>query len=209
MRKLVMSEALRDEFAAVAALWQSEAETRRVDALALSWIKYEKQLRRLFSFFVFRHPKVTEEELDGVIAAFAGNRNLFPETFISAMRALGVPARPNLMGEPYARLWPEIERIRQYRNKIMHGQNTGKKLSSLVLEKDVQLLIDWISSLAGAADNAFGYDGLKRNTFSAAKKCTAPRLPEYPFSSVQELNGWLSKLNRRRWKAIFARDGVL
>jgi hypothetical protein len=198
MRKLVMPEALRDEFATVATLWQSNAETRRVDALALSWIKYEKQLRRLFSFFVFRHPKVTEEELDTVIAAFAENRDLYPETFISAMRALGVPPLPDLMGETYLRLWPEIERIKQYRNKIMHGQNTGKKLSSSVLERDVQHLIDWIASLAEVAGKAFGYDGLKRNTFSAAKKCTAPDLPGYPFSTVSELNVWLSKITRRR-----------
>ena len=198
MRKLVVPEALRDEFATVTALWESHAVTRRVDALALSWIKYEKQLRRLFSFLVFRHPKVTEEELDTVIAAFAENRDLYPETFISAMRALGVPPLPDLMGEPYERLWPEIERIKQYRNKIMHGQNTGKKLSTPVLERDVQHLIDWISSLAGAADRTFGYDGIRRNTFSAAKKCTAPQLPEYPFSSVSGLNVWLSKLNRRR-----------
>jgi hypothetical protein len=87
MRKLVVPEALRDEFATVTALWESHAVTRRVDALALSWIKYEKQLRRLFSFLVFRYPKVTEEELDTVIAAFAENRDLYPETFISATRA--------------------------------------------------------------------------------------------------------------------------
>ena len=50
MRKLVIPEALKVEFATVETLWNSDVETRRVDALALSWIKYEKQLRRLFSF---------------------------------------------------------------------------------------------------------------------------------------------------------------
>src|SRR5256885_10178325 len=84
MRKLVIPEALKVEFATVETLWNSDAETRRVDALALSWIKYEKQLRRLFSFFVYQHAKITKDRLDAVIAAFAENHNLYPETFISA-----------------------------------------------------------------------------------------------------------------------------
>src|ERR1019366_4748399 len=56
MRKLVIPDALKDEFATVEVLWYSNAETKRVDSLALSWIKYEKQLRRLFTFFIYQHP---------------------------------------------------------------------------------------------------------------------------------------------------------
>lgn len=193
MRRLLVPNTLKSEFATVEALWHSGAETRRVDSLALSWIKYEKQLRRLFSFFVFQHPKVTEAHLDSVIAALANNKNLYPETFISAMKKLGVMSLSDLMGESYARLWPEIERIKQYRNKIMHGQNTGKRLSSPVLERDVLHLVDWISSLALAAERSFGYDGLKRNTYSVAKSATAAHLREYPFSTMAELEQWLSR----------------
>jgi hypothetical protein len=58
MLKLNIPETLRVEFSTVQALWDSEAETRRVDALILSWTKYEKQLRRLFCFLVFQHPKI-------------------------------------------------------------------------------------------------------------------------------------------------------
>jgi hypothetical protein len=196
MKKLVIPEALGVEFATVEALWNSEAETRRVDALALSWIKYEKQLRRLFSFFVFQHPKITEEQLDAVIAAFAENDKLYPETFISAIKQLGVTPIPELLGDSYVRLWPEIERIRQYRNKIMHGQNTGKNIKSPTLERDVMYLVEWISLLAEAANRSFGYDGLKRNTFSAAKKSTTIVVQTYPFSTPSELKAWLSKVKR-------------
>ena len=196
MRKLVIPEALKDEFATVEALWNSDATTRRVDALALSWIKYEKQLRRLFSFLVFQHPKITEGQLDAVIAAFAENRNLYPEAFISAIKQLGVTPIPELLGDSYARLWPEIRRIKRYRNKIMHGQNTGEKIKSPTLERDVVYLVEWISLVAQAASTSFGYDGLKRNTFSAAKASTRTATEQYPFSTPSELTMWLGKLVR-------------
>ena len=153
-------------------------------------------MRRLFRFFVFQHPKITEEQLDAVIAAFADNDKLYPETFISAIKQLGVTPIPDLLGDSYARLWPEIERIRRYRNKIMHGQNTGKNIKSPTLERDVMYLVEWISLLAEAANRSFGYDGLKRNTFSAAKKSTRMVVQTYPFSTPSELKAWLSKVKR-------------
>jgi hypothetical protein len=194
MRKLDIPEALEVEFATVETLWNSDAETRRVDALALSWIKYEKQLRRLFSFFVFQHAKITRDQLDAVIAAFAENHNLYPETFISAIKQLGVTPLPNLLGDSYTRLWPEIKRIKRYRNKIMHGQNTGENIKSPTLERDVLYLVEWISLVAEAAKRSFGYDGLKRNTFAAAKNSATAAVQTYPFSTPSELKSWLSNL---------------
>ena len=44
MRKLRIPESLKEEFETVELIWQSNAKTRRVDALLLCWIKYEKQL---------------------------------------------------------------------------------------------------------------------------------------------------------------------
>lgn len=49
MLKLIVPKALEQEFATVEALWHATGETGRVDALLLSWVKYEKQLWRLFA----------------------------------------------------------------------------------------------------------------------------------------------------------------
>ena len=194
MRKLIVPEALKTEFATVEAIWDTDGETRRVDALVLSWVKYEKQLRRLFSFFVFQHPKITANTLDAVILAFADNRNLYPETFISGIKALGVTPLPKLLGNSHAQLWSEITRIKKYRNKLMHGQLTGQGIKSPQLERDVIHIINWISAVAQAADAAFGYDGLRRNTYVAAKASANLHVQNYPFSTPTELKAWLSKL---------------
>jgi len=194
MRRLEIPPGLQEEFETVETLWRSKARTRRVDALALSWIKYEKQLRRLFSFFVFQHPGISKAQLDGVISAFAENRNLYPETFILGIKQLGATPIPALMGDSYRRLWPEIKRIKRYRNKILHGQHTGENIKSDALERDVILLVDWISALANASAVVFGYDGLKRNTFSVAKAAPVAVKGSYPFSTPSELKVWLGTL---------------
>lgn len=194
MRKLVIPEKLKIEFATVELLWRSSAETRRTDSLLLSWIKHEKQLRRLFCFLIFQHASITRETIESVIAALAENKNLNPETFLEGIRALGVTPVPQLLGAHYPRLWPELTRIKKARNKLMHGQITGKNLSSDQLEQDVLLLIDWISRLADGAQETFGYDGLRRNTYIAAKSVARINITKYPFADVAEFKRWLSTL---------------
>jgi hypothetical protein len=195
MRKLNIPVRLQLEFATVLTLWQSSAETRRVDALVLSWVKYEKQLRRLFCFLVFQHPQITTESLDPIISALVENKNLYPESFITGINLLGVTQVSQLIGSDHARLWKEIHRIKLYRNKLMHGQVTGLQLSSSMLERDVLLIIEWIGRLAEGAQSAFGYDGLTRNTFRAAKATSQINVSMYPFSTVSEFGGWLSRLS--------------
>lgn len=194
MRKLTILDALKDEFATVEALWQCDGTTRRVDALVISWVKYEKQLRRLFSFFIFQHPNITEATLDAVIAAFASNRNLYPETFVSGIKELGVKPIPKLLGDAHAGLWAEIKRIQVYRNKIMHGQHTGQGIKSAQLERDVMHIINWMSALAEASEAEFGYDGLRRGVYRLAKATAKVPVQNYPFGNAKELKTWLSSL---------------
>ena len=197
MLKLEIPAPLKVEFATVEALWHSTAKTKRVDALILSWVKYEKQLRRLFCFFVFRHSEIREENIDDVIAFLAENANLYPETFMAGIEALGEASVPDLLGSRYDRLWREISRIKKYRNKLMHGQITGKNIRSPQLERDVLWIVEWVASLATAGESAFGYDGLKRNTFSVARSGPKVARENYPFSTPDEFRECLSKLAKR------------
>jgi hypothetical protein len=194
MLKLAIPAQLQEEFATVETLWHSTGKTRRVDALMLSWVKYEKQLRRLFCFFVFQHPRISADKIDQVIAVLAENRKLYPETFIAGIKALGVTSVPDLLGPRHAELSREISRIKKYRNKLMHGQITGQGIKSPQLERDVLWIVEWVGCLANAADSTFGYDGLKRNTYSVARSAAKIPVSEYPFATPAELKVWLSDL---------------
>lgn len=197
MQKLVIPQKLQLEFATVELLWRSSAVTRCTDALLLSWVKYEKQLRRLFCFLIFQHPNITRETIESVVATLADNKKLNPETFLAGIRALGVTPVPRLLDAHYLRLCPELTRIKKSRNKLMHGQITGRNISADQLEQDILILIEWISRLANAAQLAFGYDGLRRNTYISAKSIAKINVTKYPFTNVTEFRSWLSTLVRK------------
>jgi hypothetical protein len=197
MRKLLIPEKLKVEFATVESLWVSSAQTRRTDSLLLTWVKYEKQLRRLFCFLVFQHSSITEQTIDSVITTLAENRNLNPRTFMAAIKALGVLPISKLLGKDHTHLSRDVARIQKIRNKLMHGQITGQKIRSSQLEKDVMLLINWVSCLADGAETAFGYDGLSRNTFRKAKSVAKINVSKYPFGNVSEFKSWIRTLSKK------------
>jgi len=197
MLKLVIPARLKEEFATVETVWHSTGKTRRVDALMLSWVKYEKQLRRLFCFFVFQHPKIGADKIDQVITVLAKNQKLYPDAFISGIEKLGVTSVPDLLGPRYAGLSREMARIKKYRNKLIHGQITGQGIKSPQLERDVLLIVEWVGCLATAAENTFGYDGLKRNTYRVARSASEIAVGKYPFTTPAELKTWLSGLTKK------------
>jgi hypothetical protein len=197
MRKLDLPDRLKQEFATVQEFWDSDAETRRVDALILSWTKYEKQLRRLFCFLIYQHPRIGVDNIEDVIEILADNRDLYPQTFIDGIAKLGVMTVPELLGSRYAALSEEIERIRKYRNKLIHGQITGQNITSRQLERDVLWIVEWISALADAGVKQFGYDGLQRRTYRSAKDTAGIVVSQYPFDSPVELKKWLSGLSSK------------
>jgi hypothetical protein len=196
MLTLIIPEPLIEEFATVDTLWRSTGKTRRVDALMLSWVKYEKQLRRLFCFLIYQHPDIGSDRIDEVIAVLAENRRLYPETFIAGIAALGVTPVPDLLGTHYAQLWKEIVRIKSYRNKLMHGQITGQNVKSPQLERDVIWIMEWVGCLAAAAEATFGYDGLKRNTYRTARGTSKISVSRYPFTTSADFKDWLYELTK-------------
>jgi hypothetical protein len=198
MPKLTIPPLLAEEFATVEAVWNSSGSTRRVDSLVLSWVKYEKQLRRLFCFIVFQHSGLTPTDIESVVGILAANNKLYPETFIAGIEELSARAVKVLLASRYAELWAEISRIKAYRNKLIHGQITGLKITSRQLERDVLWIVDWINTLAGAAQATFGYDGIQRNTYRAAKAASIIAITTYPFKTAAEFETWLATLARRR-----------
>lgn len=197
MPDLVVPRRLKTEFATVQLLLGSPAATRATDALAISWIKYEKQLRRLFCFLVFQHPAIDRTRIDEVIAILVGDHNLNPTSLIAGIAELGVTDVPQLLGARYTELAGQMERIREYRNKIMHGQVTGLGLQASQLERDILWIVEWMDLLGQAAHENFGYDGIQRNTFIRAKAASSIAVNHYPFAGPDDFLSWLTKLTKR------------
>jgi hypothetical protein len=202
MQRLSIPATLKEEFATVETLWHSTAKTKFVDALILSWTKYEKQLRRLFCYLLFQHPEIKEANINEVVASLAQNRDLYPHTFIIGIEQLGVASVPALLASRHAELSQEVARIQKYRNKLIHGQITGLGIKSAQLQRDILWIVDWVSCLATAAENEFGYDGLRRNTYRTAKATSKIAASKYPFKKPADLKQWLSKLANSKEKCM-------
>lgn len=191
---LAVPEALKDEFATVEAIWGlTHVSTRGLDALILTWVKYEKQTRRLFSFLVQQHFGQDSLAQAAVQAAILANRKLNPKSHLDGIVRIAGGTEADLIGPSHAQLAPEIERIHRNRNKILHGQLTGQKLDVARLEADVVHVIAWMAALAATGTREFGYDGLERNTARLARNRPA-RINPYPFTTAADFEAWLTAL---------------
>jgi hypothetical protein len=156
-----------DEFSTVDILLQSDADSRAVDAFVISWVKLEKQLRRLTSNLIFQHSNIEKgvSGHEGVIRnAILQKRTANHDRFIGAIYLLSGHSVKYLVGDQYPTLKREIGTAYKYRNKIFHGQQTGQSLTRSDLEKCIASMKDWCELLAKGASEHIGYNGFSKNS---------------------------------------------
>ncbi len=118
------------EFATVDAVLACGAETSGVDAFALSLIKAERQIRKLFTHLVFQAPAFGAADVGGLRKALADNRQVYFAGFIAGWDALYPCPVASLVGQDYQRLLARLAEATGHRNKIFHGQLTNENLST-------------------------------------------------------------------------------
>lgn len=197
MEKLIVPDPLKKEFQTVEALWNlKNTTTPFLDATILSWVKSEKQLRRLFSFLVYQHPCAEHLDCKDIDFVIAGNPCLYPNDLIAAIEQMVGKKISEIVGPECASCRVDIASINDHRNKFMHGQLTGDSLSAEDLQGYIRALVKWISLLAIGADKEIGYNGLERKTFKLARE--RPRLERHSlhFKSGGSMLQWIDCINR-------------
>ena len=154
-----------DEFSTVDLILNSRAETRGVDAFALSLIKAERQARKLFTYLVYQFPTFGPADRRGLRRTLAANRRVYFEGVIAGLDALSQIPVKELVGQEYDRLWSRFAEFNKHRNKIFHGQVTAEGLSRAYLLGGVKDITLWCRSLGASAAREFGCDGFVRNSF--------------------------------------------
>jgi len=166
---------VEDEFQTVDRILASEAPTRCVDAFALSLIKAERQVRKLFTHLVYQFPIFGGADVPALRSVLIANRQVYFRGFLRGFDALYSRSIESLVGADYARLKARVDEAIDHRNKIFHGQLTARSLSAM----DLTSLLDdtrvWCTTLAGNSAADLGYDGFGRNSF---RKSTVPNLWE-------------------------------
>ncbi|MCK4130353.1 hypothetical protein HFK87_23080 [Ralstonia pseudosolanacearum] len=154
-----------DEFAVVDLVLGSQLPTRSVDAFALSVVKMERQLRRLFTYLVFQSPAFTPEHVGELRAVLGASRRAYFDGFERGFNALYRRPIEQLVGNEYALLGPVLEDAIAVRNKIFHGQLTDRCLQQEQLGELIDRIRRWCYLLARGATLELGYDGFERGSF--------------------------------------------
>jgi hypothetical protein len=155
-----------DEFAVVDMIVASAHETRGVDAFALSLIKAERQMRKLFTHLVFQCPCFDAESASVMRDALGSKSVYYFEGFERGFDALAPKTVATMVGADYAALRGVLTNAVEIRNKIFHGQLTQNQYvrrgELLGFVADIRR---WCELLADAALSEVGYDGFQRNSF--------------------------------------------
>lgn len=179
------------EFATVDLIVASQAETRGVDAFALSLIKTEKQLRRLITHLVYQFPAFTLAQVGQLRAALFKNKRVYADKFIPAFNALYNTDLKTLVGADYDHLFTRFTEATAHRNKIFHGQLTADWLTREELLAYVRDMRAWCSKVAEGAQRAFGYDGLSDSFKKSAINDLYTRL-RFSMASVADYEAFIA-----------------
>lgn len=162
-----------EEFATVDLVSKSNAETRGVDAFALSLIKAEKQARRLVTYLVYQHSWCGLSTIDSLKNALESSNKVYFRGLLRGWNALWPVPVEQLIGTEHTRLRARLDEAKQYRNKIFHGQLTGKELTRSAFEAFVKDIRRWCNALGAGAQAEVGYDGCGRDSFQKAHDAAA------------------------------------
>lgn len=184
-----MTQGIDEEFKTVDLVLLSGASTMCVDAFCLTWIKFERQLRKLAANLLFQASDLLEDDEDSkskLRAALARKSKLNHNRFIHGIEKLTATTARQIMGNDYKSLRRSIETAYTYRNKLFHGQQTGHNLNQeqlMLVQSDVR---QWCEILAQEGFSRFGYDGFSRNSLHKTNRPEVVELVDHALTP----SGW-------------------
>lgn len=191
---------LIEEFETVDLLLYSQSLTGRTDAFIVAWIKREKQVRRIFIYLIYQYPAFSRKDVKGILNVIASKPDLYFEGFVKGFDALYSKTFQEIVGDHFDRLHSELARTENYRNKILHGQPTGKSLTAGQLTDEVNLIRDWCAFVSVGMATEIGYDGFTRNSFRKSATRNFSNRYKVKIADINELNTFIDRHMRRRMR---------
>lgn len=154
-----------NEFAVVDLIMKSHLPTSGVDAFALSIIKMERQMRKLFTYLVYQAQAFGPEHAEELKQVLGASRKAYFVGFERGINDLSRISIEEMVGQQYAELRPILSDALDVRNKVFHGQVTMRCLQREQLGELTDCIWRWCRLLAEGASKELGYDGFERNSF--------------------------------------------
>jgi len=182
-----MTQGFKSEFETIEILVNSNAKTGRTDAFTIAFTKLEKQARRTFTYLIYQYPAFRLSHYKEILAIIASKRFLDFDNFIKGFDTIYPKSFETIIGSPLytSFIKTDFPRIKNFRNKILHGQPTGENLSSDELKAEIDILKNWCSCVAESMMTEIYYDGLEWNSF---RKCTTIDLSSIYTVNISDIN---------------------
>lgn len=147
------------EFGSIALLLEWSGPTAGVDAMCLSIIKAERQMRRLMTHAVFQSTAFDRSDVPALRELLTSQKSIYfrhLRQIFESVAAFSVAEAFGSSAEPYEQ---DLVLLQSYRNKLFHGQLTIDSLSRDELVALTRRVAEWCAVLGQACDQAFGYAG--------------------------------------------------
>lgn len=162
-----MTQGFKEEFETIEILVNSKTKTGRTDAFIVAFAKVEKQSRRIFTYMVFQNPEFNLNHYRKILDVIASKGDLYFENFIMGFDHIYSKTFESIVGSALYKQFfsTDFPRIKKLRNKILHGQPTGKNLSASDLTGEIEVMRKWCQVVSESMLTEIGFDGLEWNSF--------------------------------------------
>lgn len=167
------------DFGTVNLILNSNFETRGVDAFALSLIKAEKQMRRIFTYLIFQNPSFNSSHYLELRKTLAANRQIYFEGFIKGFNLISSKDLSDIYGANYNNDIADLLDFAKDRNKIFHGQITANGLTRDDLINRVNHIKQWCKNLSEKIEVEIGYDGFGDSLWKSTSGLTLKNLDKF------------------------------
>lgn len=188
-----MTKGFEEDFATIELLLESKTKTGRTDAFIVAYAKLEKQVRRIFTFMIYQYPIFNLGNFKEIVACVVSKRYLDFDNFIMGFDALYPKSFETVVGSVLYKSFMDVDfpRVKDFRNKIIHGQPTGQSLGADDLSDEIEVIKNWCSQVAERMKTEICFDGFEWNSF---KKCAEKDLVSVykaTISKPQELDAFI------------------
>ena len=184
-----------EEFGTVNLILESEFETRGIDAFAISILKMERQIRRIFTYLIYQSNNYSVGDGLKLREVLAKNGRVYFSSFINGINKIYGKSVKEVYGNDYEVDIKLITEFLKERNKIFHGQITAKKLTRKELIDRVNIIKKWCKTIADNFKLEIDYDGFERNAYKKSKKILNLR-GEQKFNTLIEYEKFLKNIPR-------------
>lgn len=187
-----MTSGFEQEFKTVNLLINSATTTGRTDAFIITFVKMEKQVRRIFSFLIYQYPSFDPTHKKAISKTISSKDFLYFGNFIKGINSLYSKTLGEIVGAGYYDSFQrKLKNSKRIRNKILHGQLTGESLSKSDLIRGVGIIEEWCSVVAEKMQAEIGYDGFDRNSYRKSSIKGLVSKYRTQITTIQELDAFI------------------